>query len=311
MTLKSAAVAAVLIFAASLEAEKVNAATGLVEICAEGTTQGSGQCEHTLRAWVRPAPGDFVLSCTELSAADCTWGESDLRYRLWEQLGDDDLVLTCSADVEPGFMPEDVDPCGSSMADKPRIPKADVAQGYVGSARTSWFMPNEYTDGSNLPLAEIMNTAIFYGRRCDAALLQSSPNMDIVAAPATAYRVPNLPAGPWCFAARVADTEGIESGLSNMASTTVQSRPVSPELEIQSPPAELVTVEDRVYSSRKETERTAMQPVGTAPIGTSCITSEAVLAQGELYWGVPTSAVTWPDGSSVEPIQVYGRCAEP
>ena len=84
-----------------------------------------------------------------------------------------------------------------------------------GSATVTWTSPTMNTDGT--PLTDLASFRIVYGQ--DAAELNrsspvSNPN-------ATQHTVSNLTSGIWYFGVVVVNSEGVESGLSNVASKTI------------------------------------------------------------------------------------------
>lgn len=131
---------------------------GLVEVCRAGpdyTTTTGGICPA--RAWERPADGKAVLSCGTLTAGEaCTWGHPELRYRLWEEIPDTMLVVTCAIEVPIGPIPA-VDPCGTGghATGKPRLEKRQIASieplvSGVGVASFTWVAPTQRIDGTEL-----------------------------------------------------------------------------------------------------------------------------------------------------------------
>lgn len=161
------------LFAVVTEAQESGA--GLVEVCRAGlgySTEQGNQCPE--RSWERPAAGKAVLSCGAVTdPVACTWFHPELRYRAWETIPDDELVLTCEADVPVGPFGS-VDPCGSGAHEsgKPRVAKSAVVGAVVGpivngqgTAMLSWVAPTERTDGEPLPASELAGYTLFYGTR--------------------------------------------------------------------------------------------------------------------------------------------------
>lgn len=155
--------------ALALSSEGARAEVGLVEVCRAGdsfTTSSDNLCPN--RSWERPANGKAVLSCAP-EQTQCPWGNPEFRYRLWEEIAPDQLVMTCAFDIEPGPF-SSVDPCGSIDSVKPRIPKREVV-GFVtgliingrGTATLSWVIPTRRIDGEALPLDEIDGYVLGWG----------------------------------------------------------------------------------------------------------------------------------------------------
>jgi hypothetical protein len=84
-----------------------------------------------------------------------------------------------------------------------------------GTATVSWTPPTANTDGSTL--TDLAGYRIVYGRSADE-LDQSAP----VANPGlTSYTIEGLSTGTWYFAVIVVNAQGVESGLSNIATKII------------------------------------------------------------------------------------------
>lgn len=218
-----------LIGSLNLISVRAHAEEGLVEVCLAGdaysTTYGN-LCPE--RAWERPADGKAVLSCGT-DPTQCFWGNEALRYRLWEDIANDELVLTCASDVPIG--PFSVDPCGSNDSVKPRLPKTQVFGVIIGYGRAplEWVVPVVRVDDTPFPAEEIGKFVVGYGTssgqydktvEIDPAL--TSTVIDVELTRTTTYY----------FAIRVVDTDDISSAWSNEVQRTYRFPPRSPGLEL-------------------------------------------------------------------------------
>lgn len=99
------------------------------------------------------------------------------------------------------------------------------------TALVEWDNPTQREDGSPLPLSELAQIKVFWGScKADGTLGTISGQVS-VPSPSTAVEIQNIPAGTYCFVASAVDTEGQESGFSNVAQKTFKkSRPRAPRL---------------------------------------------------------------------------------
>ena len=86
-----------------------------------------------------------------------------------------------------------------------------------GTVVLSWSTPASRTDGSYLPLSELQGYRIYYG---------TSPNdlsmlVDLNDYTVTDFSINDLPSGTYYFAVTVYDTDGTESGFSNIINKDV------------------------------------------------------------------------------------------
>lgn len=76
----------------------------------------------------------------------------------------------------------------------------------------SWTVPATRTDGSYLPLNELAGYRVYMGTSSSSL----SPLVDLNDDTITSYTVTNLPAGSYYFAVSAYDTDGTESGYSQI-----------------------------------------------------------------------------------------------
>jgi hypothetical protein len=100
----------------------------------------------------------------------------------------------------------------SGSADNTALPSSSSS---AGAVTLSWLPPTTNTNGTTL--TDLAGYRIYYGQSPTAM----TEVIDISNAGLTAYMVENLAAGTWYFAVKAVTTTGIESSLSNVASTTI------------------------------------------------------------------------------------------
>ncbi len=81
----------------------------------------------------------------------------------------------------------------------------------------SWVAPSTRADGSYLPLTELEGYRIYYGTSASNLSVLVDLNDDSL----TEYSVDTLPSGNYYFAVTAYDSNGIESGLSNIINKDV------------------------------------------------------------------------------------------
>jgi len=86
-----------------------------------------------------------------------------------------------------------------------------------GTATINWTIPETYEDGSALALYELSGYRVYYGNSANNLVMHADINDNST----TTYTVSNLPAGKYYFAITSYDADGIESGLSGIATFTV------------------------------------------------------------------------------------------
>ena len=106
-------------------------------------------------------------------------------------------------------------PDGSSQQASGSADNAALPSSSVGAVTLSWLPPTTNTNGTTL--TDLAGYRIYYGQSPTAM----TEVIAISNAGLTAYMVENLSAGTWYFAIKAVTTTGIESSLSNVASTTI------------------------------------------------------------------------------------------
>lgn len=172
---------------------------------------------------------------------------------------------------------------------------------FAGEAQLTWTQPTHNTDGSVIPAS---GTGRLTGNRVQwGTCTGTAPNygfgtqagQQVFTTPTTAYTVPNLAPGTWCFRAYASTTYG-ESGPTN-----VVAKVIAPP--IPNPPSNLTVADTLAFTVLKRDNRFVMLPVGTVPAGTACDTSQSING----YYVVPREAVTW--SGSVKPVVVVAQCS--
>jgi hypothetical protein len=173
----------------------------------------------------------------------------------------------------------------------------------TSSSTLTWQPPVQNSDGSTL--TDLAGFTIRFGTSSatlDQVIRLSDPKL-------TSYTVDCLTPGQWFFAMTSVNAASAESVATDAVSAPVVGTPPPPPILPQPPGGLKVSVPattNTVYSNLKQTDRAVMLPVGTVPAGTTCLTGEAILANGQQYNAVPHSAVSW--SGSVRPAIVYARC---
>lgn len=180
----------------------------------------------------------------------------------------------------------------------------------VGDAQLSWEPPTEYTDGSPLTLSELSGYRIYFGTD------QGGPytvTVEIDNPFVQSWVIEDLPAGfTYYFVATAVTGEGLESAFSNEASTFIEPAPEADpsapsDLSIWEPPTgPLVVTETPVYGASRLPDANGKFRVGDVPLGTECITTEALITGGEVFYAVPKAAVVYP--GNVQPDVNFARC---
>jgi hypothetical protein len=104
---------------------------------------------------------------------------------------------------------------GKGAASLPAFSLA-VVQGATGSATVSWTPPSTNSDGSSL--TDLAGYRLAYGR--SSTSLDQSVSLNN--AGLTSHTIDNLTGGAWFFAVYAVNASGIESGISNIATKTIQ-----------------------------------------------------------------------------------------
>jgi len=87
----------------------------------------------------------------------------------------------------------------------------------AGHALLSWVAPTTRSDGSYLPITDLQGYRIYYGTSASDLSMLIDLNDDSV----TEFDVNSLPSGNYYFAVSAYDTDGVESGLSNVINKDV------------------------------------------------------------------------------------------
>jgi hypothetical protein len=90
-----------------------------------------------------------------------------------------------------------------------------VNQPTTGAATVTWSIPTQNTNGT--PLVNLAGYKIYYGTSANSL----SQSVQVANPGATSYAFTNLAAGTWYFGIVDYTTNGVESGFSNIASTTI------------------------------------------------------------------------------------------
>ena len=171
----------------------------------------------------------------------------------------------------------------------------------AGEAQLSWTQPTQNTDGSAIPAS---GTGRLVGNRVEwGTCTGTAPNYtfgtkageQVFTTPTTAYTVPNLAPGTWCFRAYASTTYG-ESGPTNAVAKVIAA-------PMPNPPSGLTVADGIAYTIIKREDRFVLLPVGTVPSGTTCDTSQSVNG----YYVVPRESVTW--SGTIKPVVVVSQCS--
>ena len=104
---------------------------------------------------------------------------------------------------------------GTAVASLPAF-SLSVLQVANGTATVNWTPPTTNTDGS--ALTDLAGYRVAYGNSAsslDQSASLSNPGL-------TTYTVNNLASGTWFFAVYAVNSTGVESGISNVATKTIQ-----------------------------------------------------------------------------------------
>lgn len=100
---------------------------------------------------------------------------------------------------------------GSNTASKSSTTTAQIIQ-VTDRINLSWAAPTTRTDSSYLPLSELAGYRVYYGTSSS----DLAPLVELSDESMTEYTVEDLPAGSYYFAVSAYDTEGRESGYSQV-----------------------------------------------------------------------------------------------
>lgn len=106
--------------------------------------------------------------------------------------------------------------CGggsSSESSDSRTPDGTTS----GQALLSWIAPSTRADSTYLPLNDVEGFRVYYGTSASNLVLLADLNDNSI----TEYTTDAMPSGSYFFAVTAYDTEGNESGLSNVINKDV------------------------------------------------------------------------------------------
>ena len=92
----------------------------------------------------------------------------------------------------------------------------------------TWEHPTEYDDGQPLPVTDIRETRVEYGRCVEQAFPAQPEGTLVVPGPAASVGIVGLTNGWWCFRAFTVSTEGVESDPSGTAVAHYVGKPKPP-----------------------------------------------------------------------------------
>ncbi len=107
--------------------------------------------------------------------------------------------------------------CGGSSSTSSTSGAASQSLSTSSGVSLSWTAPSSRTDGTFLPLTELAGYRIYMGTSSD----NLNPVVDLSDDTVTSYTVNNLSAGSYYFAVSAYDTDGAESGYSEIIQVTL------------------------------------------------------------------------------------------
>ncbi|MEJ2453980.1 MAG: fibronectin type III domain-containing protein [Candidatus Thiodiazotropha sp.] len=107
--------------------------------------------------------------------------------------------------------------CGGSSSTTSTSGAASQNLSTSSGVSLSWTAPSARTDGTFLPLTELAGYRIYMGTSSD----NLNPVVDLSDDTVTSYTVDNLSAGSYYFAVSAYDTDGAESGYSEIIQITL------------------------------------------------------------------------------------------
>ena len=103
-----------------------------------------------------------------------------------------------------------------------------ASSAFAHDAVLTWTHPVEYDDGQPLPVTDIRETRVEYGRCVDQEFPTVPEGSLVVPGPAASVGVVGLLNGWWCFRAFTVSTEGVESEASATALAHYVGKPKPP-----------------------------------------------------------------------------------
>ncbi len=101
--------------------------------------------------------------------------------------------------------------CGTNESSSNATPASQTIS-TTGEVRLSWIPPSTRADGTYLPVSQLASYRIYKG----TSIGDMAPLVDLEGRSNTEYTVNNLPAGSYYFAVSAFDTDGLESGYSQI-----------------------------------------------------------------------------------------------
>jgi hypothetical protein len=169
----------------------------------------------------------------------------------------------------------------------------------AGSLTLNWTKPTQNTDGSTL------TDGTGYKAYCAAtsAGVPAATAIPIPGITTTTFTTP-FPAGPVFCAMSTVSTSGGEGAKSNIASSTVPASVPNPPSNVT-----MTTSSGIAYYLIQQPGKLVMLPTGTLSPNTVCDAKNAAIADGMIYYAVPTtSVVTWYGGKPKPGIAVMAQC---
>jgi len=148
----------------------------------------------------------------------------------------------------------------------------------------SWTNPTTYTDGTSIPSGVLTGTRVEWGT-CAGSAFGTKAGEQTIPQPMVSVDLGAFAPGTHCFRT-YARTATAESGPSMVAQKTVAA-------PIPNPPT-LLTVSGLAYELNAN--KLGTRVVGNVELGTACIEPLRALSNGQKYYQVATSSVTFVDG---------------
>ena len=93
---------------------------------------------------------------------------------------------------------------------------------FGADAVTDWVLPTERVDNVPLDVSELDRTVVERGT-CNGTDFGVAEEALEVPAPGTTVTFSQVPGGTWCFRGYVVDTDGLQSGFSNVAQAVLSN----------------------------------------------------------------------------------------
>jgi hypothetical protein len=102
--------------------------------------------------------------------------------------------------------------CGTNESTSSETPTASQTIRTTGKVDLSWTAPSTRADGTYLPVNQLASYRVYRG----TTIGNMAPLVDLEGSSNTEYTVTGLPSGSYYFAVSAFDTDGIESGFSQI-----------------------------------------------------------------------------------------------